>query len=158
METKTIGIDTAFLLTSLAHHGQVDKSGRAYILHCVRVLDLLKDQDEATQVLGLMHDTIEDKLTMEQIDSFTNDYDFIGDLELLTRIKDESYFDYIDRVSTSKRATIVKLADLQDHLNNAQYIGDSLLTRYQKAFDILTKANRQYHYEHSSQDQSRQSD
>lgn len=142
--TDTQLIDGAFKLAVNAHSGQVDKSGRAYIAHVVRVWHDLHVHNESaqTQALGLLHDTIEDTdLTTDQIgDNLISDNCFMKDLDLLTRKDQQTYQDYINGIMTSRRATIVKLSDLSDHINNQEYISDSLNARYTKVYHQLLQS------------------
>jgi len=60
---------------------------------------------------------------------------------ILTRSEGTTYFDYIRsiKVSGNKDAIAVKIADLEHHLENGADIPDSLVSRYEKALDILEK-------------------
>ena len=39
-----------------AHDGQLDKAGKPYILHCLKVMHYLKTDDEQLQCIALGHD------------------------------------------------------------------------------------------------------
>lgn len=135
--------DTCFGLAHESHAGQVDKSGRSYLLHCMRVIQIMREDYNITNLrhlaLGLVHDVLEDNKSIDAVDvlSLVQDQKFVNDLILLTRNKDENYFDYIRRVKTSDKARIVKIADLHDHTNHGEHINESLLDRYFKAKSIL---------------------
>lgn len=135
--------DTCFGLAHESHAGQVDKSGRSYLLHCMRVVEILREsyriKDLRFLALGLTHDILEDNLylSVDDVLKVTMDKAFVNDLQLLTRNKDENYLDYVRQVKLSDRARIVKLADIEDHINNGDYISESLLDRYFKAKSIL---------------------
>ena len=60
-------------------------------------------------------------------------------VDLLTRKKEDTYFDYIHKIATSgdKLAIEVKLAYLVDHLEKAYTLKPSLKKRYEKAIIIL---------------------
>lgn len=65
--------------------------------------------------------------------------DVVEAVELLTRKKGVTYFDYIRTIKESKNkdAIGVKIADIEHHLDNSAWIPNSLVGRYEKALDIL---------------------
>ena len=75
--------ELAFQIAKKAHSKQVDKAGKDYILHPMKVASYMDTDSVIT----------------------------------LTHRKDESYFEYISRVSTSKLAKKVKVADLLHNLD-----------------------------------------
>jgi (p)ppGpp synthase/HD superfamily hydrolase len=138
-------LDRAFQLAILAHESQVDKSGQAYIAHVARVWFNLQSngEDLETQVLGLLHDVVEDSdFTFDYIQRYLEvDDSFSEDLKLLTKESGVTYQEYIDRLCSSKRAARVKAADIEDHFRDDRYLSESLKQRYQKAYDkVATKA------------------
>ena len=49
-----------------AHRGQIDKSGKAYIFHPIRVSQMGKTEEE--RIVGLLHDVVEDTdLTLQDL-------------------------------------------------------------------------------------------
>lgn len=133
--------------------GKVDKGGHAYFKHCDRVaksaFKLLLDDDKALKVwyIGMLHDILEDTDTtideLKSIDGVTDE--IIESVKTLTRnyYGDETYFEYIERVSKDDFACIVKICDLKDNMDITRLpeLTDehfSLLKRYHKAYGILT--------------------
>lgn len=107
-------IDRAILLTAQRFQGVLDEDGQPYLLHCLRVM--LNFTDSKLQMVGLMHDLIEDTpTTLDELKSFGFDYDVIEAIGLLTRTVDISYCDYIRRLKGNQLAKQVKLADLKDN-------------------------------------------
>lgn len=98
------------------HSGQTDKAGEAYITHAVRVADLV-GKNPMLRAIAYLHDVVEDTdVTIEDVrDRFG--YDVSEIVDKLTWRKDESYNDYIKRISSSHRARVVKIADLVDNMN-----------------------------------------
>ncbi len=143
MLTDNLFFDICFNIAYKSHIDQVDKSNQSYLLHCIRVVNILQEEFGVTDLkvlaLGLVHDSLEDSLfvTADDVLELTMDKEFVDDLKLLTRNKNENYFDYIRRVKSSDRAKLVKLADIEDHINLKCHINDSLLDRYFKAKSIL---------------------
>ena len=81
--------ELAFQIAKKAHSKQVDKAGKDYILHPMKVASYM--------------------------DMFPNE--IVDGVITLTHRKDESYFEYISRVSTSKLAKKIKVADLLHNLD-----------------------------------------
>jgi (p)ppGpp synthase/HD superfamily hydrolase len=81
--------------------------------------------------VALAHDILEDTdVTEEELSKVLNEYGLEA-VKALTRKKDQSYFDYIEKqVLTNPLASLVKLADLEDNIQNAI---PSLKERYNKA-------------------------
>lgn len=116
-----------------AHKDQQDKNGEPYILHPLRVMLKMRTEDE--QIVAILHDLIEDTYwTLEALKWKGIPGNILGALDAITRRKDEPYMDYIERVSTNKLASNVKIEDLKDNLRP----GCPKPTEYQKAIDYLT--------------------
>lgn len=114
--------------------------------------------------LGIAHDLIEDYEDVGRdciYDSFEKsglqksiltyqdnlDYVFIKTLEILTRQKNEWYFDYIDRILSSgdKKVLIVKLCDLEANIGRATEDGSRLqkyLFAHEKIWHALKEIER----------------
>ena len=85
--------------------------------------------------VALAHDILEaTDITEEELATVLNEFGLEA-VKALTRNKDQSYFDYIEKqVLTNPLASLVKLADLEDNIKNAI---PSLQTRYNKAKKII---------------------
>ena len=107
------------------------------IEHVERVIDLVRPFGEEYMTVALLHDIIENtEVTYEDL-SKVLPYDIIDDIFALTRFN-ETYFEYIDRITRStKRAKIIKYYDILDHLNNKETLKPSLEKRYLKAKELL---------------------
>ena len=135
---ETTLIKTAESIALLAHWGQMDKRGELYFDHSKRVA--LKGKMEEEIALGYLHDVIEDSGVFDydileqqfHIPSF-----IITSLKAITRVPQETYFDYIKRLSTDSLAKSVKIYDLEDHLDYKEAIPESLIKRYEKALKLL---------------------
>lgn len=104
--------------------------------HANRVAILASPYGNDYKTVALLHDILEDTETTE--DELPEEYR--EDIVTLTRKDTETYFEYIERVSKgSKRAVIIKLLDIEDHLNNKETLKASLEKRYLKAKKILMK-------------------
>jgi len=112
-----MNLEQAISIASLAHEGQLDKGGELYILHPLRVMMKLKDND--LRIIAVLHDVIEDcSLTL---DSLVSEYGVPFGLsrivDILSRKEGESYDEYIERISKNYKALKVKLADLEDNMD-----------------------------------------
>ena len=107
--------ELALQIAKEAHAGQVDKAGKDYILHPITVASYMDTDVEKT--IAYLHDVLED--TSVTVDELRNHFsnEIVDTVITLTHRKDESYFEYISRVSTSKLAKKVKTADLLHNLD-----------------------------------------
>ena len=135
--------------------GKTDKCGDPYIFHLYRVAKTASNleyiwltETEKYEVynIGLLHDILEDTdTTVDELKTL----DYISDTVIdavvtLTRTKEETYNEYIERVGNHRLATVVKLHDLKDNMDITRYtdfkdISLSLLERYHKAYNFLVK-------------------
>lgn len=107
-------IDQALLLTASRFEGIVDEDGQPYMLHCLRVM--LSFTDPRLQIVGLMHDIIEDTPTsLDELTQLGFGAEVVEAIGLLTRNSEISYADYIVRLKSNDIARQVKLADLRDN-------------------------------------------
>src|SRR5918996_143643 len=100
-----------------AHEGQIDKSGRPYYLHPLRVAMRLAQCTAAERHAALLHDVVEDTLvTMQDLREMGYSEEVTELVNLLTRRKPEgeSHTAYIERLVQSRnvKALRVKLADV----------------------------------------------
>ncbi|MCM1499147.1 MAG: GTP pyrophosphokinase [Clostridium sp.] len=109
-------LEKAIEIAVESHRGQIDKAGKIYILHPMRVM--LRGQNEAEQIVGILHDTVEDTpVTIDMLRAEGFSSEILLALSCITRKKGEDYADFIDRVLTNPLATQVKLYDIEDNLN-----------------------------------------
>lgn len=116
MTTAQPLIELALHRALKAYGGKVDKAGKPYILHPLRLAARLDDQ--ISQSVALLHDVIEDSDTTEddlREDGFPESV--ISAVVALTRRKGESYEAFIDRVRVHPLARKIKLLDIEDNMN-----------------------------------------
>lgn len=133
--------ELALQIAQKAHAGQVDKAGKDYILHPMTVASYMDTDIEKT--IAYLHDVLEDTdVTVDALRKiFPNE--IVDTLITLTHRKDESYFEYIQRVSKSKLAKKVKAADLLHNLDITRIKEPTKqdyerLEKYKKAILYLT--------------------
>lgn len=116
MYSEKNNIEKAIELALNAHSGQKDKAGSPHIFHCLRVM--LKGKTQTEQIVGVLHDIIEDTSTSsDDLKKLGFSKEIIDAVVCLTKLQDEYNEDYIKRVMSSKLALKVKLYDLEDNLN-----------------------------------------
>lgn len=111
-------LSAALMVAIRVHAGQVDKRGKPYLLHVMRVVELVQ---RSAQVAAALHDVIEDggeegrrlvaTLDLDEIDSMA--------VRLLSRQEGCSYEAYIASINARPANDIareVKIADLCDNL------------------------------------------
>lgn len=104
----------AISVACACHFGQRDKGGAAYILHPLRVMAQMEDEQQ--MIVAVLHDTVEDAInwSVEMVRDQFGDR-IAAAVDALTKRDGESYEDYLDRVKTDELAVKVKLADLKDN-------------------------------------------
>lgn len=132
---KETEVDRAYRLAVEYHKGQVDKQGKEYFLHPLRVMTTVCEQKEL-MVAAMLHDILEDtecnsEILRERGVSEAN----ITLIECLTRKPGEKYFDYIKRIQKNELCVKIKIADIEDNLRDG--CPNTLRERYIKALAIL---------------------
>jgi (p)ppGpp synthase/HD superfamily hydrolase len=136
-------LETAIRLAAKVHKGQVDRFGKPYILHVMRVMMRGHDFDE--QVLGALHDVLErSNLTMADLEKKGFSPRILKGMVHITRIPEETYEQYIDRVMEDNLAIRVKLHDLADKMDllHVEQLDPSDLKRYNKQLAAYHRMKR----------------
>ncbi len=134
-------LEKAITIALEAHKGQVDKAGKPYILHPLRLMNDLESEIE--MISAVLHDVLEDShFTVEGLKKEGIPDEAIEIIECLTKRRNEAYEDFINRICFNKKAVVVKIKDIQDNMNIDRL--DSLkqkdldrLSKYHKALRIL---------------------
>ena len=109
-------LERAIEIAVSAHKGQVDKAGKPYILHPLRLM--FKMQTENEMIAAVLHDVVEDTdWTIEKLEAEGFNEEVITAVKLLTHDKKVQYKKYIEAIKTNKIALKVKLSDLEDNLD-----------------------------------------
>jgi (p)ppGpp synthase/HD superfamily hydrolase len=137
-----MNLDTAIKLATEGHAGQVDKVGQPYILHPLRVMLAMKTENE--RIVAVLHDAVED--TPWTCDDLYWQHGFkpqiVQAVAVLTRGKDEDYFEFIRRLMPNEIARAVKIADIRDNLDPSRELPDdpkagARAEKYQRALAML---------------------
>jgi (p)ppGpp synthase/HD superfamily hydrolase len=136
--------ELAFQIAKKAFDGKLDKGGKTYFNHLVRVAENFKE-DEFLYPIAILHDLIEDCPEWNEASLrclFSEN--IVSTIAVLTKKENEDYFDYIGRINQSSWATKVKLCDLKDNMDITRL--ESLtdkdykrLDKYLKAYKILSE-------------------
>ena len=109
-------LERAIEIAVSAHKGQVDKAGKPYILHPLRLMFKMNNENE--MIAAVLHDVVEDtEWTIEKLQAEGFDAKVITAVNLLTHNKKVPYKKYIENIKTNKMALKVKLADLEDNMD-----------------------------------------
>lgn len=136
-------LNDALLLAVQAHRGQMDKAGKPYILHPIRVM--MRMESDLDRTVAILHDVVEDTdITLESLRRQGYPQEAIEAIERLTRRDGESYDAYLSRVETNEIARRVKMADLEDNMDWRRLAGRTeqdqrRMERYRRALERLTK-------------------
>jgi (p)ppGpp synthase/HD superfamily hydrolase len=134
-------VDDAIALARRAHQGQLDKAGRPYIEHILRVVSWLTTDDE--KVVGALHDVVENSdLTLEDLRRLGFSAEIVRAVDCLTHRPTESYLEYVHRLRPNALARRVKLADLRDNMDMSRLAVPtardwSRLSKYREALTQL---------------------
>lgn len=126
-------LETAIRMAAKVHRGQTDRFGKPYVLHVMRVM--MRGQDLDEQILGALHDVLErSALTEDDILKKGFSPRVVKGLKHITRIPEETYEQYIDRVVQDNLACRVKLHDLADKMDllHVEQLDLTDLKRYNK--------------------------
>lgn len=124
-----------------ALQGITDANGLPYIDHAHRVMDRMDTEEEKTA--AILHDVVEDtELSLKDLENYGFSRSVLETVEILTKRRDMTYFDYIDDIRCSELATKIKIAEIEDNkdifrVNKMSFQTYSPEVRAQKALAIL---------------------
>lgn len=135
-------LQRAIEIATEAHKGQFDKSGKDYIEHPLRVMEMGRSEQE--KIVGVLHDVVEDTdWTFEMLAAEGFSEEIIVALRCVTKTSEnENYDDFIERVKKNPLAVAVKINDLTDNMDirRLPYLSDKdvkRLKKYLKAYKKL---------------------
>lgn len=131
-------LTTAIKIACDVHEKQRDKAGEPYILHPLRLMR--KFTDKNTMIVAVLHDVIEDSpLDIGFLESQGFDECILAAVDAITKRQDESYKDFIERLSSNDIAAKVKIEDLKDNLDltRLKNVDDKDMERIKKYHDAL---------------------
>jgi (p)ppGpp synthase/HD superfamily hydrolase len=101
-----------------AHAGQFRNDGATpYIVHPEAVANKL--EGHLLKAVAFLHDVLEDTdVTVEDLKSLGFSRDVIEAVVVLTKVKGQSYDEYLERVKSNHFAKMVKIVDMISNLND----------------------------------------
>jgi (p)ppGpp synthase/HD superfamily hydrolase len=139
---RTFTLDDAIQLARRAHEGHLDKSGRPYIAHPLRVMGQLKGEHE--RMTAVLHDVIEDTdVTLDDLAAVGCPGNVLEAVAALSRNPGEAQEDYLSRVVANPLALVVKRADIADNMSEDRMTRldratqERLLAKYHAALRVL---------------------
>lgn len=141
-------LEKAIEIAVEAHRGQIDKAGKEYILHPMRVM--LRGRNDTEMIVGILHDVVEDTpitIDMLHLEGFSED--ILTAIECVTKRRGESYGTFIDRVLTNPLATQVKLYDMEDNMNRDRIPyptpkDEARFRKYEKYHKVILQQLKEY--------------
>ena len=132
-------VDEAAVFAVAFHGGQM-YGDKPYSYHLFQVRDKVKDEDEDTQVVAILHDVLEDtKATYRDIQTKFG-REVAEAVARLTKVKGVEYTDYIEGVRSNPIALKVKIADTLCNLTQSHKEGNlKRIRKYSKQMYLLTK-------------------
>jgi len=141
-KTKENLLEKAIKVALNYHYGATDRSEKPYILHCLRVMNAVP-QEEEFMIVAVLHDIIEDTtITLKTLGKMGFDKEILEAIDAISRRDEEEYMDYIARVCSNNIAYQVKLKDVEDNINLLRLpkisAGDiKLVKKYHLAYSYL---------------------
>ena len=141
-----MNLERAIEIAVEAHKGVLDKGGNPYVLHPLRMMFAVSNEEE--KIVAVLHDVIEDSIDweFERLEKEGFSAAVIDALRSVTKItEDEDYDAFIERAMTNPIGRRVKIADLRDNLDVTR-IGElaekdmKRINKYKKALARLTGA------------------
>jgi len=109
-------LNKAIEIAAIAHTGQKDLGENDYILHPIRVMMSVSSQPE--KIVAVLHDVLKNtRINLSNLE-YLFPVEILSSIELLTKVKSEKYSDYIKKLVMDDIARKVKIADLEDNMNN----------------------------------------
>ena len=134
-------LQRAIEIATQAHQGQFEKSGKEYIGHPLRVMEMGRTEEE--KIAGVLHDVVEDSdWTFEALEAEGFSQEIIAALKCVTKLSEnENYDDFIERVKKNPLAVAVKINDLTDNMDirRLPYLSDKDIKRLKKYLKAYKK-------------------
>src|SRR5262245_34532745 len=105
-------LEHAITIAACAHAGYHSDNDDPYILHPLRVMLSLNDQDE--RIVAVLHDVVEKTgWTLANLKDEGFPEDILQAIDAVTRRHGEDYFDFVQRTRTNDLGRRVKIMDLR---------------------------------------------
>ena len=143
-------LERAIEVAVVAHAGQVDKNGEAYILHPLRVMLAVRERGGTIeqQAAAVLHGVIEDCDVTDEFLATRFPKAVCDIVDALAHQAGEDYEVFIHRVAKTPGARVVKRADIADNYGRLNLLQDErarerLKAKYELAHKILEELSKQ---------------
>lgn len=128
-------------LAKKAFEGKVDPKGQPYLNHSIRVMEKMDTEEEKT--VAMLHDIVEDTdTTLRDLQNAGFPREVLEAVEQLTKKLNMTYFDYIEDIASSELAKKVKLAEIDDNMDEVRVAKMSFKTfLLRSAENVLKKSS-----------------
>ena len=140
----TFTMDAAIQLARQAHEGQLDKGGRPYISHPLRVMGSVTGEHE--RMTAVLHDVVEDTdVTLADLTRLGCPEPVRTAVDAVTKRPGEPAELYLARVAANPIAVLVKRADIADNLSPERLsrldkqTQERLRAKYENALRLLAE-------------------
>ena len=134
-------LERAIAIAAAAHEGQVDKGGAPYILHPLKVMLRVNTLEE--RIVAVLHDVVEDcGISFDDLRNEGFSETVLMAIASVTKVPDESYEEFIERVAQNPIGRVVKLADLEENSDLSRIAQPSWedlerIEKYRRAMGVL---------------------
>ncbi len=135
----------AIAITAEAFKHTIDRGGQPYILHCLEVMRKTEGDDDV-KCAAVLHDILEDtndsssiNYTVKLLLELGFSMKTVRLVDTLSKRPDETYDQFIKRISLDKEASRIKLSDIEHNSKITRLKG---LTK--KDFDRMEKYHKAY--------------
>jgi (p)ppGpp synthase/HD superfamily hydrolase len=143
-ESANAMLERAIKVAVIAHAGQVDKNGEAYILHPLRVMLAVRELGgtPCQQAAAVLHDVLEDCDVSEDFLEQRLTREVNETVDALTHQDGEEYDDFLRRVARTPGALLIKEADIRDNHGRLYQVQDEatrrrLQAKYDSALELI---------------------
>jgi GTP diphosphokinase / guanosine-3',5'-bis(diphosphate) 3'-diphosphatase len=142
VEKRKNYLERAIVFATQKHAGQIDKQGKPYILHPLRVMQAVP---ENLMIPAILHDVMEDCDVPFSIIKTEFGEDVANLVWTLSHFSGETREQYIDRIRVNPEATVIKTADIADNMKRLPFLSDReqhdrLYNKYER--DLAQMAGR----------------
>ncbi|URM26785.1 HD domain-containing protein [Pseudomonas frederiksbergensis] len=134
-------LERAIAIAAAAHEGQVDKGGAPYILHPLKVMLRVNTLEE--RIVAVLHDVVEDcGISFDDLRNEGFSETVLMAIASVTKVPDESYEEFVERVAQNPIGRVVKLADLEENSDLSRIAEPSWedlerVEKYRRAIGVL---------------------
>jgi (p)ppGpp synthase/HD superfamily hydrolase len=143
-ESLNAMLERAIEVAVIAHAGQVDKNGEAYILHPLRVMLSVRERGGTPhqQAAAVLHDVLEDCDVSEDFLEQRFPEEVCDMVDALTHQDGEEYDAFRRRAAKTPGALLIKEADIRDNYGRLHQLQDEetrrrLQQKYDAALALL---------------------